>query len=154
MGTTKTTTEKGEIMKLALIGLMIFMVGCSMPTPYQKGNLMGGYSDFPLSENSFQVSFIGNGFIGHGVALEYTLLRSAEVTLENGFKYFVLIDSKLHRNKIQTITFPETTNSIQCYKEKPDIKGIIYDAMEIRKTLTEKYGIDGPLTNNKPKEQE
>ncbi|MCP4746323.1 MAG: hypothetical protein GY874_09315 [Desulfobacteraceae bacterium] len=74
---------------LALLALILF--GCA--TPYQKSGFEGGYSEAQLGENLFQVSFRGNGYTGLERITDFTLLRSAEVTLKNGFKYFVIVES-------------------------------------------------------------
>lgn len=40
------------------------------------------------------------------------------------------------------ISKPEATNTIMCFKEKPEFKGIIYEAHFVYKSITKKYGID------------
>lgn len=67
------------------------MQGCA--TSYQKTGFAGGYSETQLDENVFRVSFRGNGYTGRERAADFTLLRSAELTLENDFQYFAIIDA-------------------------------------------------------------
>lgn len=130
-------------MKLALIGLMIFMVGCS--TPYQKmGMSMGGFTEYQISEDSYRVSFKGTPHDVEWIVTDYTMLRSAELTIEKGFSYFTLIHSEDTSMRVVGSIFPATTNYIKCFKEKPDIKGIIYDARTVYKTLGGRYGVEKP----------
>ena len=39
------------------------------------------------------------------------------------------------------ITKPSATNTIVCFKEKPDVSGLVFDAEFITKSLKDKYGI-------------
>lgn len=76
---------------LAVSFLVIFMQSCA--TTYQSAGFTGGFSETRLDENIFRVTFHGNGYTGRERATDFTLLRSAELTLEHGYKYFVIIDS-------------------------------------------------------------
>jgi len=81
------------IMRFAAIAVIsIFLIGCS--TPYQSSGMRGGFEDMQLSENSFRVSFTGNGFTSASDASNMMLLRAAEISIENGFKYSAKIDSE------------------------------------------------------------
>lgn len=67
------------------------MSGCV--TPYQPKSAIGGFSETRLQEDVFSVSFRGNGYTDRERVSDLAMLRSAELTLENGFKYFALINS-------------------------------------------------------------
>lgn len=84
----------------------VFAVGCT--TPYQKTGISGGFSETQLSENVFRVSFVGNGYTRGERAEDFALLRSAELTLENGFSYFALADSRASTST-SAITTPATS---------------------------------------------
>ncbi|MBU0478864.1 hypothetical protein KKC91_09900 [bacterium] len=75
---------------IILLGV-IFLQGCA--TVYQPSGFGGGYSETQLDENMFKVSFRGNGYTSRERASDFALMRSAELTLNNGYKYFVIIDS-------------------------------------------------------------
>ena len=75
---------------LGITGVALLLASC---TPYQQSGFMGGYDETQLSENMFSVNFRGNRYVSSGRVEDYTLLRSAEVTLENGFRYFAIVDS-------------------------------------------------------------
>jgi len=86
--------------------------GCA--TGYQKQSVTGGYSETQLGENIFQVSFRGNGYTRRERASDFSLLRSAEVALENGFRYFVIVESEKSTN-VSTHTTPTTSNTTGTY---------------------------------------
>lgn len=76
---------------LPILVLAFSLQGCA--TSYQSAGLSGGFSETQLDKNIFRVAFYGNGYTGKERVTDFTLLRSAELTLEYGYKYFVIIDS-------------------------------------------------------------
>ncbi len=149
-----------------LLILAIFMQSCA--TPYQSYNMYnGGYSEVQLDENMFKVSFNGNEATSIETAEDFTLLRSAELTLLHNYNYFIIVDSKTRINSSSyttptthqttfdaygnarttsyggntyTTSSPSTTNVIVCFKEKP--KNIVsYNAKFIFKSIKKKYNI-------------
>lgn len=148
---------------LFIFALMVVMLsGCA--TTYQPTGFTGGYSETRLGENIFQVSFRGNGFTSPGRASDFTLLRSAETTLENGFRYFAVVESE-RDSKIGTYTTPTTSqiigntitttggqtyffskprasNTILCFERKPATDGLIFDAEFIVRTIRQKYNLN------------
>ena len=73
--------------------LCLFLVGgCS--TAYQREGFKGGYSDLLLDSNTFRVSFRGNGYTSSDTVETYLLYRCAELTVQRGFDYFVIVDTK------------------------------------------------------------
>ncbi len=71
---------------------LLILTGCA--SPYQPIGFGGGFSETQLSENIFQINFRGNGYTSSERAGDFAMLRSAELTLENGYKYFVLADNR------------------------------------------------------------
>lgn len=160
--------------RLLLSLLFIFLTGCA--TPYKSNGIMGGFSETQLSENVFKVSFRGNGYTSMERAEDFVLFRCAELSKQNGYNYFVIVDEKSY-DKIsqfqtpaysttsgtfspsgnsvsysgnttfaggQTITIsrPHTTNLIYCFKSKPNVNGVVYDASFICKSIGSKYKIN------------
>jgi len=165
---------------------LLLVFGCS--TPYKSNGLMGGFSETQLDENVFRVSFRGNGFTNPERAADLSLLRAAELARNNGYSYFIIVDSQSYSKysavttpttttttaQINTVgtgnisgnnvnfnansigsatthtyggqTFiiskPTTTNTIVCFKEKPEINGLIYKVDFLMQSLTQKYGIE------------
>ncbi|NDY58395.1 hypothetical protein G3N56_16800 [Desulfovibrio sulfodismutans] len=159
---------------LLLSLLFLFLTGCA--TPYKSEGILGGFSETQLSENVFKVSFRGNEYTSMERAQDFVLFRCAELSRQNGYDYFVIVDEKSY-NKIsqyqtpaysttsgsvspfgnslhysenttfsggQTITIscPNTTNTIHCFKNKPNTSGAIYDASLICKSIGSKYNIN------------
>jgi len=159
---------KGNRMKLLALVVSFFMlVGCA--TSYQKSGFSGGYSETQLAENMFRVNFSGNGKTKLTRTIDFALLRSAELTLEHGYKYFVLVDESSNVSNTQITTSvktrttgnisgnsftanststggdiinirkPSSNNTILCFKEKPD--QFSYDAKFIFQSIRTKYAI-------------
>ena len=82
--------------------------GCA--TAYQQQGFSGGYSETQLGENIFQVSFRGNGYTSRERASDFNLLRSAEVVLEHGFRYFIIVESE-RGSTLGTYTTPTTSHT-------------------------------------------
>jgi hypothetical protein len=95
-------------MKSFLIGFVLVasILGCS--TPYKKGGFMGGYEDCKIQDGVFLVSFRGNGYTSYTKAKNYALLRAAEVTKENGYKHFIILD-ETRDESIQTVVTPKSS---------------------------------------------
>jgi len=161
-----------------LWGLALFLplVLTACATSYQPTGFGGGYTETQLGENIFQVSFKGNGYTAGERASDFALLRSAEITLQNGFRYFVVAESEkgsslstyttptqsyttgnvygygntaygsahttTYGGQTYLIRKPSATNTIACFKEKPETSGLVFDAEFVKKSLRQKYGID------------
>lgn len=153
--------------------LASYLMACA--TPYQEKSLSGGFSHTQLRENVFQVTFKGNGYTSEERAVDFTMLRSAELALKSGYRYFVIVDSEkkaeletyqtpitsrttvdadktgnsMHGTATtrvsggQTYSFsrPRRSNTIVCYHEKPVVKGIVYDAAFVSRSIRSKYGM-------------
>ncbi len=159
-----------KLLTLTLVSL--FILGCA--TPYEKTGLLGGFSDTQLDSNVFSISFQGNGYTSREKTKDFTMLRSAELALQNGYQYFAIIEGGSHETQgtytmpTQThgsattygnttnfsafttggqtlnFAFPSESNTIVCYKEKPDLF-FTYNTNFIYKSITQKYKIKESL---------
>jgi hypothetical protein len=162
------------IFKYLLVALLGFLfIGCS--TKYQPVGFSGGFSETRLGDDTFNVSFRGNGYTSREKASDFALLRSAELTLDGGYQYFIILNSekyvengsytspKTYNTTFQANTFgnqtygnaytrsnggntiyfqrPSTDNTIQCFKDKPNLNTVIYEAEFISKSIKTKYDI-------------
>jgi len=130
----------------------IAVAGCA--TSYQQRGFSGGFSETQLAENVFEVRFSGNGYTSSERASDFALLRSAELSLERGFRYFVVDDNENDRQiAIDTVTTSSGANTystskpgarkvIVCFKEKPDWTGVIYEARFVVQSIRGKYEIE------------
>ena len=127
---------------IATLSIVLLLGGCA--TTYQPQGLSGGFSETQIDTNVFTVTFKGNGYTGQDKANDFTLLRSAELTLEHGFKYFVVVDalqySKNSIGQTYNISKPRSSNTIICFSEKS--QGFSYNAEFIVKSLKQKHGIE------------
>lgn len=153
--------------------VVVVLFGCV--SPYKQEGFGGGFSETQLDTSVFRVSFRGNGVTQAERVEELALLRSAELTLKNGFTHFAVIDSKsreIHSSynsptqsyttanataygnsaygtattttyggQTVHITKPSTTNTIMCFKGKPDIQGLVYDAQFICNSIGQKHSV-------------
>lgn len=118
--------------------LVVAMSGCA--TMYQPNAWTGGYKDYALGNNTYEVWFGGNGHTKKDKVVEFALLRSAEVTLEEGFKYFTILESKTDSSYKYEYTSYGHINIIQCFNEEPvGIQTPVYNAKKIRSNLQKKY---------------
>jgi hypothetical protein len=72
---------------ISIIGCLI-IVNCS--THYQPKGIFGGYSSIKTDENIFRVEFKGNQHTKATKVFDYLERRCAEITVENGFDYFIV----------------------------------------------------------------
>tara|TARA_Y100001954_G_C15618800_1_gene506695 strand:- start:230 stop:718 length:489 start_codon:yes stop_codon:yes gene_type:complete len=97
-------------MKKLFLVLMVCLINYSCATKYQPRMWKGGFESTQLGEDMYRVTFIGNGYTSSTKAQDYCLLRCAELTIENGYKYFVIISEDNYSSNSKYTT-PVTTNS-------------------------------------------
>ena len=146
----------------AVISILLFLHGCTA-TPYQSHAYSGGYSEIQLGENTFKVSFHGNGYTSMQRATDFAMLRSAEIALLSGCRYFSVIDENstvssssysmpttyTHTGNLSylatgghtyNISKPSTSNTIAIFKEKPE--GVFsYNASLSYINIAQRWGI-------------
>ena len=96
--------------------LSILLISCT--TGYRPLNDSSGYWDERIepSSNKFTIGYDGNKWHSNPVnrkerVMDLALLRSAEVALENGFKYFIVSDSKVYTEKTRSLQGSITSNT-------------------------------------------
>ena len=139
-----------NVHRILLFMTIIFFAGCA--TGYQSLGYTGGYSDMQLGENTFKVSFTGNGHTLQRRATDFTLLRSAELTLEHGYRYFIVNSSEAHTRTSfyvnqyggGSVSKPRVNMIITCFKEKPvESNQMIFNARFLSSSIRKKYGLSG-----------
>lgn len=72
------------------------LAGCVSPTPYQpavRGSATsGGYSETRIEPDRWRVNFAGNSMTSRETVEGYLLFRAAELTLQNGYDWFSIVD--------------------------------------------------------------
>lgn len=133
--------KKRCILTAGLLTLML--AGCST-SYHQKGFFGDGYSDYRVNQDKFAVTFRGNEFTDSEDVRRFALIRAAELTLQNGFRYFKILSEKdVSRQAIETSTkeneistlkrkvkkqAPGIDLMIRCFDQQPD--GDAIDARE------------------------
>jgi hypothetical protein len=65
---------------------------CSCATPYRPLDHRYGYSEHQVGDDVYEVSFLGNGNSSYERALDFAMLRTAEIALSHQAKSFILLD--------------------------------------------------------------
>ena len=114
--------------KIVVIFLSIFLASCS--TGYWPLNDSGGYWDerIETTSNRFKIGYDGNKWHSDPVnrkerVIDLALLRSAEVALENGFKYFVISDSAAYTEKTDLLqgSIPSNTTASRLQRRNTSV---------------------------------
>lgn len=148
---------------LYTIFVVLALSGC-VTGSYQPFSSGYGYQSEPKGENTYYVTYTGSGNTGIEKINDFALLRSAELTLEKGFKYFVITEAKNNKEELQiiqpslssfndmgggggvspgTLSGPKAKSelTILLFNEKPD--DIHYEAERIVQAMRDEYQIGG-----------
>jgi hypothetical protein len=95
-----------KILALAAVLALGGLSACETATPYQAANpanaSAGGYSDLKLNGDRWRVSFSGNSLTSRETVERYLLYRAAELTVSQGYDWFVTDDKQTDK---QTSTY-------------------------------------------------
>ncbi len=70
----------------------LLMTGCILP--YAPYGPFGGYTDTELAPDLYRVVFHGNNHTSRERTEDMTLLRASELTLNEGFSYFAILQAQ------------------------------------------------------------
>ncbi|WP_193170871.1 CC0125/CC1285 family lipoprotein [Nisaea nitritireducens] len=82
---------------LFLVLLLPVLAGCASPTPYAPLTDRFGYKDSSIESNRYRVSFSGNSSTDRETVETYLLYRAAELTLEKGAAYFLVVERDVEK---------------------------------------------------------
>jgi hypothetical protein len=79
-----------RIVMLPAAMALLVLAGCETGPAYHQREAVGssGYSDEQLATNRYRVTFTGTSSTRRETVENYLLLRSAEVTIKAGYRYF------------------------------------------------------------------
>ena len=84
------------------LALTAGLAACATPTPYQPNipgqATSGGYSEVRLEPERWRVTFAGNSLTSRETVEAYLLFRSAELTVQQGYDWFEIVDRHTDRN--------------------------------------------------------
>jgi hypothetical protein len=97
-------------MKRFFLMLPLLLVGCA--TVYKPEGVTGGYRDAMTGPDTAIVSFSGNGYTSEDRVIAMLLVRCADITLQHGYRYFVVTGSQ-DMGHVSSFTVPgsATTNT-------------------------------------------
>lgn len=124
----------------ALSSTLLYGCCCLTPSvvPRPLSLLKDSFAETRLGDNMFQVAFRGDGRTSEARASEYGLVRSAEVALEHDYRYFIVVDPAKGGNGYRAAR-PAGTNTIICFRQRPEGAGSVYDARMTADSLQKKY---------------
>ena len=100
---------------IAIIAISILICRCS--TPYQPRSALGGYSSYQLSDNTYKVVFNGNQHTKAETVYNYLERRCAEITIDEGYKYFIIYEDSSYVDKTVFKDEPELDEKITAHRE-------------------------------------
>jgi hypothetical protein len=86
----------------------LLLSGCA--TSYQAKSFTGGFSETRLAPDVIRIVFRGNGYTSRERSQDFALLRAAELSLEAGYSYFVVVSEK-NEVRTHTTTTPATART-------------------------------------------
>jgi hypothetical protein len=95
-----------NLKNLLSICCIVSITSCA--TPYQPYGITGGYKETPLAPDVVRITVEGNGYTSRDRVQDYALLRAAEMALQSGYPYFVVINE---RNDTSTGSFTTAGSS-------------------------------------------
>ena len=82
----------------AAASALAVLTACATITPYQPEIQGYGYAEQRLEQNRFLISFNGNSETPKQTVENYLLYRAAELTVQNGFDFFVMASDGTEAN--------------------------------------------------------
>ena len=154
---------------IVLVASLIMLSGC-ISQDYTREQFGSSLTETQLSRNVWKVTFSGGSGWSMAKAEDQALLRSADITFQKGYNYFVMAstDKELAKNTVSTpvtstqdysfdefgimrttvsnvsgggsysVNKPRVSYTIEMFKEKPDVQGIVYGAQFICDSLGRK----------------
>ena len=90
-----------KIALAVLISSTVLVAGCATETTYRPATGQGfyrtGYTDRQIEPNRFLISFAGNSVTSRDTVERYLFFRAAELTLQQGYDYFLMADRNTDR---------------------------------------------------------
>lgn len=91
--------------KPLLLLLLLLVTACAGtgPTPYQPAERPGGqgYSEERISEDSYRITVAGNSLTSRDRVEDYLLFRAAELTLSEGYDFFLLLERQTDSDTVR-----------------------------------------------------
>lgn len=156
-----------KIIKYLQVFFLLAMVPFACASWPKSHLYFQNYSEIQINENTFHVKFSVLNHLQTEDIIDYALLKSAELVYRHGYNYFIIIEQReqainvsyttpaqmqtelsayyhkfygfsvSHEGKTYLLATPSGSNTIICFKEKPE--GFIYNAKYLINSIREKY---------------
>ncbi|MGN6269278.1 MAG: CC0125/CC1285 family lipoprotein [Sphingomonas sp.] len=105
------SSSKARLPLLAAVAAAtLALAGCETATTYHPATGRGfnreGFSEQRIEANRYMVSFSGNSVTSRDTVERYLLYRAAELTVQNGYDYFQLVDRDTDRKTRTYVSDP------------------------------------------------
>jgi len=92
------------------LGTALLLGGCAT-TPHKPLTFdqLGQFSSYALNAQTYRISYQARDNISYGTAEEITLVKAAQTTVQNGFRYFKVLDDPSNRTQQpprQAVVYP------------------------------------------------
>jgi len=96
------------LLTMASVMAALVLSACTTPTAYQSAEDGYGFSEKKLENDHYRVEFRGNALTDREIVETYLLYRAAELTLETGNDYFVVVEQDVDKKTsyISTYDYP------------------------------------------------
>lgn len=76
------------------------VTACATSTSHNLAESPRGYSEQQIGENRFRVTFTGNSSFSKGMVEDHLLFRAANLTIERGNDYFIVVKQETEDTRI------------------------------------------------------
>ena len=98
------------VLKCTPLLVAFAFTGCAtIPQQPKTFDQLGQFTAYPLNSKTYRIGFQAGPNLSYGTAEEITLLKAAQTTLKNGYRYFTVVDDPSNaRNKAprQAVIYP------------------------------------------------
>ncbi|ENU78791.1 hypothetical protein F976_00156 [Acinetobacter baumannii NIPH 1734] len=82
------------------LGTAITLSACStVPSKPKTFDQLGQFSAYPLNAQTFRISFQADPNMSYGAAEEITLVKSAQTTVQKGFRFFKVLNDPSNQSQ-------------------------------------------------------
>ena len=100
---------KKIFLSLAIVGSLALSGCATLSSKPRTFDQLGQFSNTPLNANTYRISFVADSNMSYGLAEEITLVKAAQMTVKNGFRFFKVMNDPSNRSQMpprQAVVYP------------------------------------------------